>query len=140
MSVPLQIAERVAYSHLSRPYIWGGDNPLEGFDCSGFVIEILKSVGILPRAGDWTARGLYAHFQDVVTVTPQLGCLVFWGSPIIHVEFCISSALSIGASGGRRTTVDEVAAIQQDAYIKIRPFATRAGVVGFVDPFRRLTA
>lgn len=143
MSVPLQIAERVAYSHLSRPYIWGGDTPLEGFDCSGFCIEILKSVGILPRQGDWTARGLYAHFQDCVTVSPQLGCLVFWANSagkIIHVEFCLTSALSIGASGGGSQTVDEESAIRHDAYIKIRPFGTRPGIVGFVDPFRRLAA
>jgi len=36
-------------------YLWGGDDPLAGFDCSGFVIEILKSVGILE---EW--RRLYS--------------------------------------------------------------------------------
>lgn len=140
MSVPLKIAERVAYSHLGKPYIWGGDNPLVGFDCSGLIIEILKSVGILPINGDWTAEGLWRHFQDCVTTMPQLGCLVFWGSPIRHVEFCLTSRLSLGASGGGSTTTDAAAALAQDAYIKIRPFDTRPGVVGFVDPFKRLAA
>lgn len=143
MSVPLKIAERVAYSHLSRPYIWAGDSPLEGFDCSGFVIEILKSVGLLPRQGDWTASGLYRHFQDCVTLFPQLGCLVFWANSegkIVHVEFCLTNTLSIGASGGGPRTIDLGAALEADAYIKIRPFGTRPGVVGFVDPFKRLSA
>jgi hypothetical protein len=161
VSVALKIAERVAYSHLGKPYVWGGDSALEGFDCSGLVIEILKSVGILPLIGDWTAAGLWRHFQDCVTVAPQLGCLVFWGDStgrIRHIEFCLTSRLSLGASGGGSANtppdptgdpvVDRLDRIlfllegsgDDDAYIKIRPFDTRPGVVGFVDPFRRLAA
>lgn len=158
MSVTLKIAERVAYSHLGRPYVWGGDSALEGFDCSGLVIEILKSVGILPLTGDWTAKGLWVHFQDCVTVTPQLGCLVFWGDPIRHVEFCLTNRLSLGASGGGSANtpppptgdpvLDRLNRVlfllegsgDDDAYIKIRPFNSRPGVVGFVDPFKRLLA
>ena len=51
------VATKVAWHYLGTPYIWGGDD-FSGFDCSGFVIEILKSVGILPRDGDWTAAML----------------------------------------------------------------------------------
>lgn len=120
-------------SHLGRPYRWGGDNPMDGFDCSGLVIEILKSVGILPRNGDWTARGLKRLFPR--TDRRAFGVLVFWGSPAHHVEFLLDAHHSLGASGGTSSTVDLDAAIAADAYIKVRPFATRGGISGFVDPF-----
>ncbi len=129
----LELAREVAMSHLGRPYKWGGDNPMEGFDCSGLAIEILKSVGLFPRRGDTTARGLKGLYRAVAT--PRLGCLVFYGDPAIHVEFCLDHEYAIGASGGRSTTTDEAAAIAADAYIKIRPWDSRDGVSGFVDPF-----
>ena len=89
-------------SFLGVPYLWGGDDP-SGFDCSGFCIEILKSVGILPRKGDWTASGLYERFKDLSMQEPREGCLVFWANQagaVIHIEYCINDELSIGASGG----------------------------------------
>ena len=129
-----ETALKIAWSFLGRPYIWGGDDPMRGFDCSGFVIECLKSVGKLPQKGDWTANTLFGLFRKVQD--PDLGCLVFWGSPrIIHVEFCIDDKLSIGASGGGSRTKTEADAISQNAYIKIRPFRSRNGIAGFCDPF-----
>ena len=37
---------QTALAYLGTPYVWGGDDP-SGFDCSGFVIECLKSAGLL---------------------------------------------------------------------------------------------
>src|SRR5262245_24009514 len=48
-------------SHLNSPYAWGGDDSITGFDCSGLVIEGLRSVGLLARDGDWTAADLLAN-------------------------------------------------------------------------------
>ena len=59
---------------MARP-ISGAAMILRGFDCSGYCIEILKSVGLLPRKGDWTAAGLFEKFGKVVE--PSTGCLVF---------------------------------------------------------------
>jgi len=131
-----QIATKVAWSFLGKPYLWGGDDPIDGFDCSGFCIEILKSVGVLPRGGDWTAAGLYRRFTN--RNIPQEGCLVFWhkNNHVIHVEYCLDDRVSIGASGGGSNTTDEADAIRQNAYIKVRPFHTRTGLYGFVDPFK----
>lgn len=131
----------IAKSFLGRPYIWGGDDPLRGFDCSGLVIECLKSVGILPRDGDWTANGLMQRFKGCETKTPGAGCLVFWGRSgndreAIHIELCISDELSIGASGGGSRTLSEADAIVQNAYIKIRPFKSRANIIFYADPFK----
>ena len=111
---------------------------MAGFDCSGFVIEILQSVGILARNFDTTAQGLYDMFPKVLT--PSEGCLAFWrgsGQRVIHVEYCIDSVHSIGASGGGSGTITVKEAIEQNAYIKVRPFRSRSGLVGyFADPFK----
>ena len=130
---PKEIALKVAWSYLGKPYLWKGDDPMAGFDCSGFVIECLKSAARLPRAGDWRARDIYTMFPPVFR--PLEGCLVFYGDPIIHVEICLDGVFSIGASGGGSETLTEADAIKANAYIKIRAFRTRAGIHGFVDPF-----
>ena len=135
----LNLAERVAWSLHGLPYRWGGSDTIEGFDCSGMCIEILKSVGILPRSGDWTAQGLFDMFHEKMRIEAQLGCLAFWhGSDpvkIIHVEFCLDSKHTMGASGGGSSTTSEAAAAAQDAYIKVRPIR-QDKLVGFRDPFR----
>lgn len=131
---PREIAMRTAWAYLGKPYVWGGDDPIAGFDCSGYVIEYCKSGGVLPREGDWRARDLYPMFP--IVDEPYEGCLVFYGDPIIHVEICIDSVFSIGASGGGSSTNTLADAIKQNAYIKIRPFRSRDGIYGFVDPFK----
>jgi len=131
----------VAKSHLGRPYLWGGDDPMAGFDCSGFVIECLKSVGILPREGDWTADNLFQKWIDKIRVIPKVGDLVFWTNSsktkMIHIEIVFDTLfeLSIGASGGGSSTVTVQDAIEQNAYIKIRPFRTRSNLRGFINPY-----
>jgi len=132
------VAERIALSFLGLPYVWGGDDPVQGFDCSGFVIEILKSVGVLPREGDWTADGLWRRFRDKEVPSPTLGCLVFWFNiegRAVHVEFCLDDKLAIGASGGGRNVKTMQDAVRQNAYIKIRPILSRGGNKRFADPF-----
>ena len=134
----IDIATKVAWHYLGTPYRWGGDD-FSSFDCSGFVIEILKSVGKLPREGDWTARGLWNLFPTAQYATE--GNLVFWSAQhtgdIIHVEYCLNSELSIGASGGGSKTMTIEDAIRQNAYIKVRPWASRPNMAGFRDPFRK---
>jgi len=134
------IAKAIAMHFLGTPYRWGGDDP-SSFDCSGFVIEILKSVGLLPGAGDWTAAGLWGRFKDYEVDKPYDGCLVFWqnlSGKIIHIEYCISSELSIGAAGGGSKTQSDADAWQQNAYVKIRPMSNRKGIHGFIDPYLSL--
>lgn len=135
-----EIALKIAWSFLGTPYIWAGDDPMRGFDCSGMVIEILKSVGILPRQGDWTAEDLWFKFsaKDVTEHEADKGCLVFWHSSagkIIHVEMLVTPELSIGASGGGSRTLSVADAIEANAYIKVRPWKSRDNVAGFIDPF-----
>ena len=132
----LDIAMQVAMHYLGTPYVWSGDD-FSGFDCSGFVIEVLKSVGLLPSSGDWTADNLMSLFSRNEVNEPYRGCLVFYGrSKAIHVELCISNELSIGASGGGSTTTSLAEAIKRNAYIKIRPINRRQDVLGYYNPFK----
>jgi len=133
-----KIATDVAWHYLGTPYIWGGDDPMKGFDCSGFIIEILRSVNKIPLTGDWTAKNLYDMFQHNEVTGPDEGVLVFWGTgldKIRHIEYCLNKDLSIGASGGGSRTKTELDAVNQNAYIKIRSIHRRNGVVAYVDPF-----
>jgi cell wall-associated NlpC family hydrolase len=137
--VKAEIVLTVAWHYLGRPYIWGGDDP-DGFDCSGLVIECLKSVGVLPREGDWTAETLYQLFkkQEVAAEEVRPGDLVLWegaDGKMVHVEIVLYNMLSIGASGGGSWAVDAHTALAKGAFIKIRPFSTRAGKKHFVRPY-----
>ena len=92
---------KIAFLWYGRPYVWGGDDP-SGFDCSGFVIEVLQSVGIIADGMDYTAHGLYNLFNQFPRVGPaQPGDLVFWltGTRATHIEIMVDETRSIGASG-----------------------------------------
>lgn len=54
----------------------------------------------------------------------------------MHVEMCVDSARALGASGGGSGTVTKEDAIKHNAFIKMRPFKSRANIYGFVDPFK----
>ena len=145
----IDLASRIAFAFLGKSYKWGGDDPMEGFDCSGLCIEILKSVGLLPRKGDWTAQNLwdklFANHGICLWENLQEGCFVFWynsdHSRIVHVEYAISSLLSIGASGGGSKVRNEADACKYNAFIKIRPITGRGakGAIGIIYPFQTLT-
>ena len=124
---------------MGTPYIWGGDD-FAGFDCSGFVIELMKSVGILSRKGDWTAQGLWDQLKEFKAERAGIGCLVFWqnrSGKIVHVEFCLTDDLAIGASGGGSKVVSREAAMKYNAFVKVRPIESRKGIFGFIDPFNK---
>ena len=114
-------------------YSWGGDDP-SGFDCSGYIVEVLKSVGKIARKSDYTANQLYTMFPKVDK--PGAGVLAFWYNKkrdrIIHVELCKNNWQTIGASGGGSKTITKQDAIKDNAFIKIRPIRKNAV---FADPF-----
>ena len=58
MSRAVSIAIKDAESQLGKPYVWGGDNPAAGFDCSGLIEWAYQQAGIkLPRTSQeqWSA-------------------------------------------------------------------------------------
>ena len=118
-----------ALSYLGTPYVWGGDDP-SGFDCSGFVLECLKSIGLVPERADITADQLMKSPMFTATDGPTEGALLFTldnSGKATHVVICLDSWFQIGASGGSSSTVDQSAAWSDNAYVKIRPIRLLPG-------------
>src|SRR5688500_2035206 len=125
-------------SCLNKPYRWGGDNPLTGFDCSGFVQWGLKSVGIDPP-GDQSAQALYDHFRDTGNHSPRslTGTLVFYGKDhksITHVAVMLNAWQVIEAGGGGSDTTTLDIAAKKGACVRIRHIDARKDIVAKVKP------
>jgi cell wall-associated NlpC family hydrolase len=130
-----------AMSFVGTQYRWGGDDPIEGFDCSGFVIELLTSQGLLPYGFDTTAQGLYTHFSQAdrgsIVLKPSFGALAFYGKSIKqinHIAFCLDNFRMLEAGGGDSTVRDRTTAAQKNAFIRMRPIQFRKDFVGAVMP------
>jgi len=125
-----------AMSFVGQPYIWGGDVPMSGWDCSGLVQELMMSVDVdIP--GDQTADAYYRHFKvkgDVIT--PQSGALLFFGSEahVSHVAFSLDAGRMIEAGGGDRTCTSVRAAVEKKAFVRIRPISRRRDLVAACMP------
>ena len=126
---------------IGLPYLWGGDDPLAGFDCSGLIVEVLQAVGLLRHGTDFSAAALYKKFEKKAIIRGYEGCLVFWyGSDerekIIHVEMMVDDFYAVGASGGSSKTLTIADAIKQNAFVKMRPIGYRGDKYLIVDPFK----
>jgi len=127
-----------ALQFVGLPYRWGGDDTINGFDCSGLVQELLSAVGLDPQ-GDQSAQGLYDYFSTRSN-HDQRGCgaLVFFGKSIkeiTHIGMMLNSFLMIEAGGGGSKTIDEKAAADQNAYVRVRPYNRRTDVVAILMPY-----
>lgn len=121
---------------LVRPYKWGGDDPLAGFDCSGYVQECLASIGMDPK-DDQSAQALYDHFAPISSRDEGPGALIFFGpsvSKINHVALAVSAKYMFEYGGGGSGTNTLNDAIKQNAYGRMRPIASRKDVVAIVMP------
>jgi len=124
-----------AMSWLGTPYEWGGDGR-GGIDCSGFVQEVLASVGLDP-IGDQTAHGLFEYFsiRGKHLEKPEQGALVFYGSERkTHVAFAIDSFRVIEAGGGGSKTLTFEDAIKHNAWVRIRPYNHRKDNIIILKP------
>jgi len=135
-------AAEYAWTFLGLPYIWGGDDPVRGFDCSGLVVEILQAVGLLPHKSDLTANGLYLRYAQRRVEKGYAGCLVFWLSPAglaTHVELMVDDYHVLGAAGGGSKTLTIDDAIEQNAFVRMRPLGYRGSSYKIADPFLEVT-
>lgn len=107
---PSSAASRVlrsADSYVGVRYVWGGNTPSQGFDCSGFTKYVFAKDGVtLPRTSREQVRAGTAVAPDFRDLRP--GDLMFFAEPgeaISHVAIyvgdgrIIHAASSIGAVG-----------------------------------------
>lgn len=117
---------------LLLPYLWGGNHPAQGYDCSGFIQEVLAAVGLDP-AGDQTAQTLYNLLkQGSFKEEMGPGAILFFGASkhqITHVALQIDGFHMIEAGSGRATTRNVQDAIRDHAFIRIRPISNRSDLV-----------
>jgi cell wall-associated NlpC family hydrolase len=98
---------RTGDAYVGVPYVWGGNTPQQGFDCSGFTKYVFAKSGVkLPRTSREQARVGRAVAADFGSLRP--GDLMFFAEPgeaISHVAiyagngWILHSASSVGGVG-----------------------------------------
>ena len=114
------IAVEWALSQIGTPYVWGGETPGVGFDCSGLVQAAYKVAGVaLPRVA-----------QDQYDATTKLGPgntelapgdLVFFGASATAIDHV---GLFVGVLDGATVMVD---APYTGARVRAEPFPSTVG-------------
>ncbi len=113
------VAVEWALTQLGTPYVWGGETPGIGFDCSGLVQAAYAVADVaLPRVA-----------QDQYDATPKVpvgdplapGDLVFFGSGRSGIDHV---GLFVGTVSGEAVMVD---APYTGADVRVEPFPDRVG-------------
>ena len=77
-----------AIQYLNKPYKWAGNGPWE-FDCSGFVLRVLRDVGL--EYPDMTAGDLYKTLWEDARKQKEYaqdGSIIFYGSSVQEIDHC----------------------------------------------------
>lgn len=110
------IAARTAERFVGIPYRWGGDNVVEGMDCSGFVRAVYNLCGVsIPR----TSREQYTAGDQVSRDDLRDGDLVFFGSSedkINHVGIFVGNGKFVHAP--RRGEEIKISSVNDDYFEK----------------------
>ncbi len=121
------------FAFIGSRYQWTGEGPYNvGFDCSGLVLEGLRSIGKWGK-DDATAQTIHDKFKEtgLMSAKPYVGCLLFFGKDkhsITHIGTAINNYQYIEAGGGDSKTVDK-------GMVRIRPFSWRKDLVAVIDIF-----
>ncbi len=104
-----------ALEFVGKPYVWGGEDPHTGVDCSGFTAYVMKHVAGVPLThASWIQAA-----EGRAVQSPRPGDLVFYsnGSRINHVAIYIGNGQIVHASS--RKTGIRVSAWNRRTPVKI---------------------
>ncbi len=122
----------LAMQYVGVPYVWGGEHPAQGFDCSGFCQRVLRDAGV-SLTKDRTANQLYHYLKTLgVSSGVQTDAILFFGShdeAITHMAIALNDELMIEAGGGDSTTRTIAHAKQRDARVRIKPINSRSDLI-----------
>jgi cell wall-associated NlpC family hydrolase len=113
-----------ALKYVGVPYVWGGNDPATGVDCSGFTKLVYGSLGVsLPRVStDQATMG--APVASLAEARP--GDLLAFGSPVDHVAIYLGNGRMVHAAGtGKGVRVEDVYR-QPTAIRRLLPSSTPA--------------
>lgn len=98
--------ELVAYATnlIGTPYVWGGNTPEQGLDCSGLLYYIQKKAG--SEVEDMTASGYSTIGKKIDIGQKKPGDFLFFGRPVTHCAIYIGNGYMIESRGGRKNTAD----------------------------------
>jgi cell wall-associated NlpC family hydrolase len=113
------VAVAWALAQVGTPYLWGGETPGAGFDCSGLVQAAYQAAGVaLPRvAQDQFSAG--PHLPPGAALEP--GDLVFFGASSTSVTHV---GIYAGVAGGQAMMVD---APHTGADVRVEAFPATPG-------------
>jgi cell wall-associated NlpC family hydrolase len=114
-----RIAVAWALAQVGTPYVWGGETPGVGFDCSGLVQAAYQAAGIsLPRVAQ-DQYGAGPHLPPGALLHP--GDLVFFGASTFSVTHV---GIYVGIRGGQAMMAD---APHTGADVRVEPFPATVG-------------
>lgn len=96
--------ELVAYATnlIGTPYVWGGNTPARGLDCSGLLYYIQKKAG--SEVEDMTASGYSTIGKKIDIGQKKPGDFLFFGRPVSHCAIYVGNGYMIESRGGRKNT------------------------------------
>lgn len=118
--------EAISKQYLGDPYVWGGNTPKTGMDCSGYTKYVFKKVGItIPRtAWEQSKKG-----QRIEKKNLQKGDLLFFLTdkkrkiPITHVGIYLGNGKFIHAASSKKGII--ISSLNTGYYNKVFKGAKR---------------
>ena len=126
-----------ALSFIGTPYKWAGNNPLTGWDCSGFIQEVLKAHDLLDGY-DNSAQMIFEYMaKNGSSSSMERGAILFFGKDInniTHVALSLGNNVMLECGGGDASTTSLERAKEQGAFVRIRTIASRSDFVTAIMP------
>ena len=89
---------------LGVKYVWGGNTPQSGLDCSGLLYWIQRTAG--SNVERLTASGYSKIGTEIPIGQQKVGDFLFFGYPVTHCAIFIGNGYMIESRGGRKNTPD----------------------------------